>query len=344
MNNTPSSPRSPRDLFNYYLLMIAWTILLGIFLPALIAAINGEYQNLIQYLIAFAVIIIIVVVVKKGWPQIIVVVKKEWPQIIKDPFFVTSSSFLLLIYTQLSKNFGVDSYGSSGSDLAICAAIIAAFATIYNVQRTSKQELTKNRQDWITTVRLETAKIISTFDLLKYALLNGAKRDEIISKSKSLLESCNKVRMFMNPSDTIAPIIIAQLDAIVNYCNILLNWQDTSKISIIQSIHQINLHKSLMPWVQVLLKVEWERVKDVLESKEETSDGFYSKDVYEHEWSKGKLEEYGIKVQKNTSDIIKVPKNTSDIINELFPGFKFCDGDEKGIKEKLEKLGIINTN
>lgn len=47
----------------------------------------------------------------------------------------------------------VNGFVGLNPDLAVCTAIVAACATLSNVQCTLKQESTKNRQVWITSVR-----------------------------------------------------------------------------------------------------------------------------------------------------------------------------------------------
>ena len=222
---------------------------------------------------------------------------------------ITASVVLLLIYTEL---FNANNKGGTSSDsLAILTAVLALSAALYGTQRTLKQESTKNRQDWITSVRFEAANLIAIVDKIK--LYNRLQRqsdaysyaEQITELCMSLLDSCAKLRLLLNPKDLLAPILIAQLDAITNYAitaaNNSLAIKDENDSKNIKdrtlSFYEINLRKSFIPLVQVLLKVEWERVKDILESKEESSEGYYSKDIYMERWEETDLYKYGVDVK-----------------------------------------------
>lgn len=256
------------------------------------------------------------------------------------------SAILLLIYIQLYNSLfpveksAVNASVGLNSDLAVCAAIIAACATLYNVQRTLKQESTKNRQAWITSVRFETANLIAVVDKIKrYEIHNQngyrdeGKREKLLD---SMIESCTKLRMLINPNDAVAPMLTAQLDAIANYYN--ENFNDEANH--INHIENVNLRKSFMPWVLVLLKVEWERVKAILESREEMREGYYSKGVYEEQWNVFKLREYGVNVE-NEGDIIVLTS-----LYTLFSGFNFNNEVEASIINNLKifHIQIMNEN
>ncbi len=262
------------------------------------------------------------------------------------------SVILLLIYIELGSGTG-----SVGGNLALCAAIVAFCATLYNVQRTSKQASTKNRQDWITNVRFESAEIISQFDQLKAlhkAMRFQGYKDSKVRKEqfelicKALISSCTKVRMLINPSDVIAPILIAQLDTIADYCVCALHqgfdrWcrdkirdehNDKDRIS---SIDDVSLRKSFMPWVLVLLKVEWERVREILESREETKKEYYSKDIYKEWLYDGRYEVYGLEKQARDLLETKLTKEEDEkkkILNALFPGFCFSENTKETLFSK----------
>lgn len=119
--------------------------------------------------------------------------------------------------------FVTNSSDSGAEIFAVLAAVVAACATIYNIQRTLKQESTKNRQDWITSVRFEAANLIAIVDKIK--LYNHLQRqpnaysyaEQITELHMSLLDSCAKLRLLLNPKDLLAPILIVQLDVIINY-------------------------------------------------------------------------------------------------------------------------------
>lgn len=260
---------------------------------------------------------------------------------------ISVSTIMLLIYIQLSISLfsvekGADNISAgSNSDLAVCAAIIAACATLYNVQRTLKQESTKNRQAWITSVRFETANLIAAVDKIKLyerhhnqnGYRDGGKREKLLD---SMIESCTKLRMLINPNDAVAPMLTAQLDAIANYYN--ENFNDEANY--INHIENVNLRKSFMPWVLVLLKVEWERVKAILESREEIREGYYSKGVYEEQWNVFKLREYGVNVE-NEGDIIVLTS-----LYTLFSGFNFNNEVKESIVNNLKifHIQIMNEN
>lgn len=274
---------------------------------------------------------------------------------------VTVSVVLLLIYTEL---LSVNNDGgiSSGS-LVILTAVLALSAALYGTQRTLKQESTKNRQEWINNVRLESANLIALVDKVKlyereYKRNNDfcADHDQRMGFYLSLLDSCTKLRLLLNPKDLLAPILTVQLDAIINYVtahNSRVKQQDDSKRikDCILSIDAINLRGSFMPWVQILLKVEWERVKDILESKEELIEVYYSKEIYIEQWKKNDLYNYGVDVNagkrdnhqsqfngeiegiflKNVTGEFAVDSQ-EDLLSVLFPGFSLAEDTKKRIK------------
>ena len=236
---------------------------------------------------------------------------------------IAISVLLLLIYIQVFNNLKKTPYIStdtSGADLALCAAIVAACATLYNVQRTLKQESTKNRQNWITSVRYATATLIATVDKIK--LFEKQKTHSYFDEERheklydELIESCTKLQMLINPNDAVAPMLTAQLDALANYYHEDLN-NDKNHIV---SIEEVDLRKSFMPWVLVLLKVEWERVKAILESREEMNEKYYSSDVYTIEWNTDKFNKYGVHIG-----------HQENILAEHFSGFKFTEQSNKKI-------------
>ena len=248
---------------------------------------------------------------------------------------ISVSVLILLIYIQLFNSLGetghVDAANAS-ADLAVCAAIVAACATLYNVQRTLKQESTKNRQAWITSVRFETANLIAAVDKIKLyerhhnqnGYFDEDRREQLLD---SMIESCTKLRMLINPNDAVAPMLTAQLDAIANYYN--ENFNDESNH--IDQIENVNLRESFMPWVLVLLKVEWERVKAILESREEIIECYYSRDVYE-EWSEADFQNYSVNndgLSLINARLHNIPAENEDarenLLDRLFPGFHFND-------------------
>ena len=282
---------------------------------------------------------------------------------------VTVSVVLLLIYTEL---LSVNNDGgiSSGS-LVILTAVLALSAALYGTQRTLKQESTKNRQEWINNVRLESANLIALVDKVKfyereYKRNNdfcadqdqrmGFYQDQRMGFYLSLLDICTKLRLLLNPKDLLAPILTVQLDAIINYVtahNSRVKQQDDSKMikDCILSIDAINLRESFMPWVQILLKVEWERVKDILESKEELIEGYYSKEIYIERWKKNDLYNYGVNVNAGKDDNHQSQFNgeikgnfrknmtgeftvdsQEDLLSVLFPGFSLAEDTKKRIK------------
>lgn len=172
----------------------------------------------------------------------------------------------------------------------------------------------------------------------------------------SLLDSCTKLRLLLNPKDLLAPILTVQLDAIINYVtahNSRVKQQDDSKRikDCILSIDAINFRESFMPWVQILLKVEWERVKDILESKEKLIEGYYSKEIYIERWKKNDLYNYGVNVNAGKGDNHQSQFNgeiegnfrknmtgeftvdsQEDLLSVLFPGFSLAEDIKKRIK------------
>lgn len=258
---------------------------------------------------------------------------------------ISVSVLILLIYIQLFNSLGKTGHidtANSSADLAVCAAIIAACATLYNVQRTLKQESTKNRQAWITSVRFETANLIAAVDktkLYERHNMNGhfdaERRERLLD---SMIESCTKLRMLINPNDAVAPMLAAQLDAIANYYN--ENFNDEANH--IDHIENVNLRESFMPWVLVLLKVEWERVKAILESREEIIEGYYSRDVY-GEWNELDFLNYGVDddgmilINARLQNIPAEDGAERDrILGHAFPGFHFNNAT------KLKLLPIRN--
>lgn len=81
-----------------------------------------------------------------------------------------------------------------------------------------------------------------------------------------------------------------------------------------------------MPWILVLLKVEWERVKAILESREELSDGYYSEEVYRDQWDARAFKEYGIDIDNS--------------IELLFPGFTFDESVKRDIDRQIYELKV----
>lgn len=285
-----------------------------------------------------------------------------------DKYIKGSDCKIVNIEQSMSKDIGFNSaqrpvvaFVTNSSDsgaefFAVLAAVVAACATIYNIQRTLKQESTKNRQDWITSVRFETANLIAIVDKIK--LYNSLQRqpnaysyaEQITELHMSLLDSCAKLRLLLNPKDLLAPILIVQLDAIINYVtahNSRVKEENDTKNNkdCILSINEIDLHESFMPWVQILLKVEWERVKDILESKEESSEGYYSKDIYMERWKGTDLYKYGVDVnaivqsddKNNTESKNMSEKNVEklhgkSLFSVLFPGFFLAEETKEQIK------------
>lgn len=238
------------------------------------------------------------------------------------PTVCVISMVLLIIYVLFSNNANGDSCHHSSSDtFAVCAAIIAACATLYTIQRTLKQELTRNRQAWINEVRLESANMIAIVDKIKFYIGIKAPRDKLMELYPALIDSCMKLRMHINPRDIVAPFITNQLDAIMNN---VVGSNDHAEGGNAVDFNKINLRKSFMPWVLVLLKVEWERVKAILESREELSDGYYSEEVYRDQWDARAFEEYDIHI--------------GNPIEQLFPGFTFNNDAIGEIQGSIEKL------
>ena len=331
--------RSRAIPLRYYPILFAVPILLCMFqdMPCILPDKNSllGYRNEFLH-IAVLVTIIFVAVYKSAKGSYI----KKFFCFLSDGFLniIPVSAILLLIYIQLSnslfpveKGAGNISAGSN-SDLAVCAAIIAACATLYNVQRTLKQESTKNRQAWITSVRFETANLITAVDKIKLyerhhnqnGYFDEDRREQLLD---SMIESCTKLRMLINPNDAVAPMLTAQLDAIANYYN--ENFNDESNH--IDQIENVNLRESFMPWVLVLLKVEWERVKAILESREEIIECYYSRDVYE-EWSEADFQNYSVNndgLSLINARLHNIPAENEEernrVLGHTFPGFHFND-------------------
>lgn len=233
---------------------------------------------------------------------------------------ITISIVLLLIYIGLRNGY----CGNSSNSFAIFTAVITLSAALYTAQRTLKRELTKNRQDWINNVRLESITLIATAEKIRvyrnrYRDTGYFDEDQIMQLESSLIDSCIKLKMFLNPNDLISPILIKQLDLITLNKDVMAHnnfWEN------------INLKLSFMPWVKVLLKVEWERVKAILESREVISNRYYSKQVYFDEWSKQDFKNYGI----NFNTAIK---NLSPF---LASSLQEKDEDEQGIENVINDL------
>lgn len=196
---------------------------------------------------------------------------------------------------------------SAGESLALVAAIIAGCFSFYTVQRTSKQESTKNRQAWITDVRYESAKLIATIDKIKLRKLskdiccscacNRYLGNTSLEPYEALIDSCTKLRMLLNPNDLIAPILTIQLDTIMDELSgntLSINGNSKNYFPIRCDFEKVNLRKSFMPWIQILLKVEWERVKATLESREITVPDYYSSTIFREEWDAEKYKQFGI--------------------------------------------------
>ena len=273
---------------------------------------------------------------------------------------ITMTIILFLVYVQIMGIFNIDKDVDryvGDVDWALCTALVAACAALYNVQRTLKQESTKNRQEWITSVRLEAANLISNIDKIKiydleYKTNNYFNEDQKLQLQNSIIESCTKFRMYLNPKDMIAPLIITQLDAILNYYTMSVNMENSCDNTItydtIESVATLNLRKSLMPWVLILLKVEWERVKAILESREIMSDMYYSKDVYLEEWRNKDFRAYGVCNKAPRQDTAAQGENNSETrvekhyIEILFPGFCLSKETKDNILEKLENTNIVD--
>ncbi|WP_300260088.1 hypothetical protein [uncultured Cloacibacillus sp.] len=242
---------------------------------------------------------------------------------------ITISTILFLVYTEFPViNIGLENIQSSS--LVILTAVLSLSAALYTAQRTSKRESTKNRQDWITSVRLESANLVATTEkiiILRAILKNRRKglgednyvdNRQLLEYEMSLIDSCTKLKMYINPKDLIAPILIAQLDEILDsYHALKNNNMDTN------FIENINLRQSFMPWIMILLKIEWERVKAILESREEVIDHYYSKDVYFEQWSKLDFERFGINLKAD--------------FKALFPGFQLITSHTE-IQQKINEL------
>lgn len=266
---------------------------------------------------------------------------------------------------------------SSGESLAIVSAIIAGCFTLYTVQRTSKQESTKNRQTWITNVRNESATLIATMDKIKLYELSCAKCYECYANSCSsnnaselymtLIDTCAKLRMLLNPGDLFSPFLIVQLDIIISeFSGKTIDISHSLKASknIRCNFRNIDLRKSFMPWIQILLKTEWERIKATLESREITAPDYYSNTIFCEEWTIDKYEQFGVSdIFKQTYRLIKEMGDkeelTKDYIRKIvrskskdneirdlqqavFPGFYFIESETVEIIYCL--INIVRSN
>lgn len=253
----------------------------------------------------------------------------------------------------LSTDGGSKEMGSEGV-FAILGAFIAAGAAMYGVRRTLKQVSTGNRQQWITQVRSESANLLAAVDKIKiYLLFNGEPLKERIEICHILVDSCTRLRMLINPKDILAPILIAQLDAITNTittnkCAEWLyseNFNFDNNVAPSANIREIDLRRSFMPWVQILLKVEWERVKAILESRESLQENYYSEIIFREEWEIEDFKRFGVFFNddffKHLNDN-KVDQNFADLsFHNLFPGFIFTNSMKMDIRDSLRKMAIL---
>ena len=90
-----------------------------------------------------------------------------------------------------------------------------------------------------------------------------------------------------------------------------------------------------MPWVQILLKIEWERGKAILESRERLQQDYYSKNIYEDEWDGNKV--YNYVVSESTCQKEKV---TVDDVKKSLNGFGF-NLNAQYIKSALDNIEDI---
>lgn len=232
--------------------------------------------------------------------------------------------------TQIQAGNVKDRTASTELDLALLAAIVAGYIALYNLQRTLKQELTRNRQKWIDSVRYETATMISIVDqIVMYRRCDFEHHyvEKTIELHSALLESCAKLRMLLNPNDHLSPILMIQLDKLMDYAS----CREGSSVC----LEQINLKKSFMPWVQILLKIEWERVKAILESREKQQPDYYSKNIYGDEWDGNKV--YNYVVSESTCQKKKV---TVDDVKKSLNGFGF-NLNAQYIKSALDNIEDI---
>ena len=149
----------------------------------------------------------------------------------------------------------------------------------------------------------------------------------MIKLHEDLLASCMKLRMLLNPNDRLSPILIIQLDKLMDYAS----CREGSSVC----LEQIDLRKSFMPWVQILLKIEWERVKAILESREKQQPDYYSKNIYGDEWDGNKV--YNYVVSESTCQKKKV---TVDDVKKSLNGFGF-NLNAQYIKSALDNIEDI---
>lgn len=306
---------------------------------------------------------VIFIIFFKKCPKLWLSLKRYFNEICKLlshlPALMVLSIFSLIIYICISDiaGQGGQTVGNSGDNssleesLALVGAIIAGCFSFYTVQRTSKQESTKNRQAWITTVRYESAKLIATVDKIKFYTQKNTEcgmccycgqyschNDQLTELYTQIIENAAKLRMLLNPNDLFSPLLTVQLDAIVNeLSNNILRIDNNSYISYRPhcDLNKIDLRKSFMPWIQILLKVEWERIKATLESREITAADYYSSTIFKEEWTTKKYKQFGID-EDTLQQVCSAKKETREV--NAFQGFYFTDKEIEAIQDCLLML------
>ena len=130
--------------------------------------------------------------------------------------------------------------------------ICISFYTIKLNSKNAKQlirvdVLSKNRQEWINTLRDSISQYISNFQTAHIL----AKQDYDISESiKEILFLNIKIKLLLNPNEKLSKELIENLDELSNS----INNNDFQKKGVIPNI---------LNSTQKVLKQEWERVKNI---------------------------------------------------------------------------------
>jgi hypothetical protein len=154
--------------------------------------------------------------------------------------------------TAMREGFTVADKSAEAAAESARAAGKNAEAAALNAQNTGVHAVARLRQDWINTLRAEIAELHAT--LMNFIVLPLGDRptgyDEQVKKTNA---SLTRVRLLLNPSELASKKVLAVLDG--------LNQVRVS------AERKTFLCRWLVRWSQVVLKTEWDRVRDEMHGR-----------------------------------------------------------------------------
>ncbi|EGR2355076.1 MULTISPECIES: hypothetical protein [Vibrio] len=140
---------------------------------------------------------------------------------------------------------------------ALLAVVVGPVVSLVIAKKQIKSSVvSKNRQDWIVSLRAQVSELVSDFQYLPNASIDGVLgREQLIALHRDVLRKCNSVRLHLNLEEK-------------EHFELMEMFDDMSQMLLDYINGKLFIHKEMTGLCNVaieqcsfVIKIEWEKVK-----------------------------------------------------------------------------------